>query len=269
VPTAASRRTTIRIAEGGTVSLLVDGSNATIDSPGTEQWIVRLGAWGGVVGSLLAMVGNLLHPATPTHDPAGVASTIAKSGIWVPVHLVIVLGLILMLGGLMAISRSIEGGLAGALARFGLVAAVAGVAVGAILVIVDGVAAKHLAEAWAEAPTTEAAAALRVVVGEETINFALAALFNILFAGVTFILLGLAVVLSGEYPRGPAWAVVVSGVGSIPVALVQAYQGESVAFTRVATIIFPTVITLWVVWMSVRLLRTPPNAEAGVGRIGT
>ena len=52
-----------------------------------------------------------------------------------------------------------------------------------MLVIVDGVAAKHLAEAWAEAPLAEAATALRVVLGEETINFAQAALFNILYAG--------------------------------------------------------------------------------------
>jgi hypothetical protein len=48
-------------------------------------WIVRLGAWGGVVGSLLAMVGNLLHPATPPGDPQGVARTIADSGSWLPV----------------------------------------------------------------------------------------------------------------------------------------------------------------------------------------
>jgi hypothetical protein len=53
------------------------------------------------------------------------------------VHLVIVVGLILMLGALVAISRSIEGGVAGA---------------------------------------------LQVVVAEESINFALASLFNILFA---------------------------------------------------------------------------------------
>ena len=123
----------------------VDG-NVTIDRSGTDAWVVRLGAWGGIVGSLLAMVGNLLHPAPPTDDPAGVATTISESGIWVPVHLVIVVGLILMLGGLVAISGSIQGGIAGALAQLGLVAAAAGVAVGVILVIVDGVAAKHLAD---------------------------------------------------------------------------------------------------------------------------
>ena len=220
-----------------------------------EGGIIRIGAVAGIVGSLLAMVGNLLHPATPTGDPEGVAQTIAQSENWVLIHLVIVVGLIIMLGALVPLSRSIEGAVAGALAQLGSVAAVAGVTVGVVLVIVDGVAAKHLADAWEAAPPEEAAAALRVVVAEEAINFALAALFNILFAGVTFILLGLAVAWSGEYPGWLGWVVVVAGVGSVPVGLVQAYTGESIGFTRIATIIFPTIITLWVVVMSVLLWR--------------
>jgi hypothetical protein len=224
--------------------------------PSLEKWsIFRIGAVAGIVGSLLAMVGNLLHPATPTGNPEGVARTIAQSANWVLVHLVIVVGLILMLGALVALSRSIEGGVPGALAWLGSIAAVAGVTVGVILVIVDGVAAKHLADAWEAAPPDEAAAALRVVVAEEAINFALASLFNILFAGVTFILLGLAVASSGEYPGWLGWVVVVAGVGSVPVGLVQAYTGESIGFTRIATIIFPTLITLWVAGMSVLILR--------------
>ena len=42
-----------------------------------EGSIFRIGAVAGIVGSLLAMVGNLLHPATPIGDPKGVARTIA------------------------------------------------------------------------------------------------------------------------------------------------------------------------------------------------
>jgi hypothetical protein len=231
------------------------GMMTTNNSRLEEGSIFRIGSVAGIVGSLLAMVGNLLHPATPSGDPEGVAQTIAQSENWVLIHLVIVVGLILMLGGLVAISRSIESELAGALAQLGFVAAVAGVTVGVILVIVDGVAAKHLADAWEAAPPEEAAAALQVVIAEEAINFALAALFNILFAGVTFILLGLAVAWSGEYPRWLGWVAVVAGVGSVPVGLVQAYMGESIGFTRIATIIFPTIITLWVVVMSVLILR--------------
>ena len=177
-----------------------------------EGSIFRVGSVAGIVGSLLAMVGNLLHPATPIGDPEGVAQTIAQSERWVPVHLVIVVGLIFMLGGLVAISRSIEGGLA----ELGYVAAVAGVTVGVILVIVDGVAAKHLADMWEAAPPEEAPAALQVVLDEEAINFALAALFNILFAGVTFILYGLAMAWSRTYPRRLGWIHTGVILGAVP-----------------------------------------------------
>ena len=229
-----------------------------------EETFFRPGAVGGVAAPLLPMVGNPLPPPPPIGDPEGVAQTIAQSESWVLVHLVIVVGLILMLGGLVALSRSIEGGVAGALAQLGYVAAVSGVTVGLVDVIVDGVAAKYLADAWEAAPPEEAAAALRVVLAEEAINFAVASLFNILFAGVTFILLGLAVAWSGEYPRWLGWVVVVAGVGSVPVGLIQAYTGESIGFTRVATIIFPTIITLWVVGMSVLLWRKAASTSGGM-----
>jgi hypothetical protein len=225
--------------------------------------IIRIGAWAGIAGSLLAMIGNLLHPATPIGDPNGVARTIAESGIWTADHLAIVLGLILMLGGLIAIGRSITDGVPGALAWLGQVAAVAGITVGLITVIVDGVAAKHLADAWEAAPPDEEAAALRVVLGEETINFALAALFNIVFAGVTFILFGLAVAWSDRFPRWSGWIVVVAGVGSILVGLLQAFAGESTTVSQILTIIFPTIITLWVVVMDVVVLRRVPAGAVG------
>lgn len=221
----------------------------------TRAWMLRIGGGAGIVGSVLGMVGNLLHPATPSGDPEGVGRVIAGSDVWTPLHMVIVVGLILMLGGLVAITQTIRNGLPGALARLGQVAAVAGITVGVILVTIDGVAAKHIADSWAVAPAPEEPAALRILLAEETINFSLAALFNILFAGVTFILIGLAVAWSNVYPRWRGWVVVVAGVGSIPIGLVQASVGESIPLTKIATIIFPTVITLWVAAMGVVLMR--------------
>jgi hypothetical protein len=232
----------------------------------SSTWVFRIGSAAGIVGALLGMVGNLIHPATPTGDPEGVARAIADSDLWVADHLAIVLGLILMLGGLVAIAHSIQGGLPGALAQLGSVAAVAGITVGLILVTLDGLAAKQIAEAWTTAPPEEQAAALRLVLAEETMNFALAALFNILFAGVTFILYGLAVAWSRVYPRWLGWVVVVAGLGSVVAGLVQAYAGESTTVTRVLTIIFPTVITLWLVQMGLLLFRKAPALERAVAR---
>ena len=227
-------------------------------------WVFRIGSAAGIAGALLGLVGNLIHPATPVGDPEGVAQTIAGSRIWVPAHLAIVVGLVLMLGGLLAIAQTIQGGLPGALARLGWAAALAGITVGLILVTLDGLAAKQIAEAWATAPPEERAAALRLVQAEETINFALAALFNILFAGVTFVLYGLAVAWSRRYPRWLGWVVVVAGVGSLVAGLVQAVVGEPTTVTRVLTIIFPTVITLWLVDMNALILRRASALERAV-----
>jgi hypothetical protein len=219
-----------------------------------------------VVGSVLGGVGNLVHPVTPEHDQVGVARVIADSGIWVPVHLAIVLGIFLMLLGLVAISDTIRGGLPGALSRFGVVAAVSGATIGLVLVILDGVAARQLAQEWASAAPGHQATALALVHVNETMNFALASLFNFVFAAATFILLGLAVALSGVHPRSLGWIAVVAGVASVGAGLIQAAVGEPTSASRGLTIFGPTVITLWTVVMGVRLLRgagqTPIRALA-------
>jgi len=92
----------------------------TINPRHEEGSIFRIGSVAGIIGALLAMVGNLLHPATPIGEPEGVARTIAESEIWMLVQLVIVVGLILMLGGMVAISRSIKGGVPGDLPSWDL-----------------------------------------------------------------------------------------------------------------------------------------------------
>src|SRR5918996_678988 len=186
-----------------------------------DRMVLRIGGGVAVVGALLGLVGNLIHPVTPIGDIEGVARVIADSDIWVPVHLVIVLGIVLMLGGLVAIGRSIRGGLAGALARFGYAAAVLGAAIGLILVILDGVAARQLAEEWASASTESRDIALGLVHANETINFALASLFNF---------------------------VLVAGT-------IQASVGEPTDASRVLTISGPTIITLWLLVMGVLVLR--------------
>lgn len=236
----------------------------------SEAWGFRIGAGGAVVGSLLAGVGNLLHPATPVGQSEGVARAIAESAAWAPVHLMIVAGLILMFAGLVALSRSIKGGLAGALAQFGYVAAIAGITIGVLLVMIDGIAAKHLADVWASSPQGEKAAALRLVLAEESLNFAIASIFNILFAGVTYILLGLAVALSLVYPRWLGWVAVAMGLGCIVAGIIQALNGEPTVVTKTLTIIFPSIITLWTALLGVLLWRKVSEEgalpEQGVGR---
>ncbi len=235
----------------------------------TRYWLLRLGAAAAVVGSLCAAVGNVLHPVTPRDDPQGVARVIADSGAWTLTHIVIVVGIILMLAGLVGIRHSIDGGIAEALARLGVHAATVGVTIGLVTVVLDGVGAKQLADQWAAAPESDKDIALSAVSANETINFALAGLFNLSFAGVPFLLLGLAVALSDAYPRWLGWIAVLAGVGSIAAGLVQAFTGEPTVTSLVLTIIGPTVISIWLLVMGVLMarragrLRTAPPGGAG------
>jgi hypothetical protein len=237
----------------------------------TDRWTLLLGGFAAIAGSFLGMVGNLVHPATPIDDVHGVAHAIATSGSWMVIHMAIVIGIILMLGGLVALAHAVRGPVAQALARFGLPAAVAGVVVGLVLVILDGVAARQLAQEWATASADEQAIMLPIVAANETTNFALASLFNILFAGVTFILFGLAVATSENFPRWLGAIVVLGGIESIAAGLIQAEAGSPLAATRVLTIIGPTVITLWLATVGVLMVRqgwrlrsSQPGAEAAV-----
>jgi hypothetical protein len=221
----------------------------------TGRWTIKIGGLAAVVGSLLGMVGNLVHPITPLNDSEGVARVIADSAIWAPAHIAIVIGIVLMVGGLVAIRHSLREGLAGELARFGLVAAVIGATVGLVLVTLDGVAARQLAQEWRAAAPEARDLSLGLVHANETINFALASLFNLVFASVTFVLFGLAVAVSDRYPRWLGWVAVSAGTLSMVAGLIQASTGEPSYASRLLTVIGPTLITLWLLNMGVLLMR--------------
>ena len=219
-------------------------------------YLMRIGSVAAVLGSLLAGVGNLLHPVTPRDDPDGVARVIADSDPWTLIHLVLVLGLILMLAGLLGLRYSIEKtGLGAALTHLGMYAATVGATLGVATVILDGVAAKQLADQWAAAPEASQAVALAVVSANETMNFALAGMFNACFAGVPFLLFGLAVTRADGYPRWLGWVAFTAGIGSIGAGVIQALTGRPTMTSLVLTIIGPTVISVWLLVMGVLMWR--------------
>ncbi len=221
-----------------------------------DRWIFRIGGIAAVVGALLGLVGNLIHPDTPgPFDPEGTARFVAENQIWVPLHLTLMVAFLLMLGGLVAIHHSLIGGLPGVLARFGLVAAIVGTTVGVIILTTDGFASKHLAEYWLSAPPDLRSTALASFRAEEAINFALLSPLNLVFAGFTFVLFGLAAALSQGYPRWLGWIVVVASLGGMVSGVIQAYIGEPTPVSTAVGIAAPTIITLWMFVMGILLLR--------------
>jgi hypothetical protein len=124
-------------------------------------------------------------------------------------------------------------------------------------------AAKHLAESWAAAAASAAGGptaltALAAFQAEDAINFALLSPLNLVFAGFTFMLYGLATAVSQAYPRWLGWMAVAGGrwrcCGAVS-GVVQAYLGEPSGLTKALGITAPTIITLWLLIMGILLLR--------------
>lgn len=231
-------------------------SDALLSPPPAQGLSLRLGGIAAITGSLAGLVGNVIHPDTAgPHDPQATATVVAGSATWIPIHLVLVVAFVLMLGGLIAIHDSITAGPGRTLVRFGLWSAVVGTAVGVVLVSLDGFAAKSLADSWAAAGPGGRELALVAFRSEDAINFALLSPFNIVFAGFTFALFGIGTAISGSYPRWQGFAVAAAAVLGAVSGAIQAFNGEPALITQVLGIASPTVITLWLTASGVIMIR--------------
>lgn len=221
-----------------------------------ERSLYRIGAVSAIVGSVLAVVVNLLHPRTP--DIARVEAflpMVAGSAGWVGDHVGILFAVLLVTGGLVVISRSIGTEPGAAWAALGLAGALVSTAIGLVWMATDGIAMKVVADAWASAPPAEKAVAFRDGFLLAKVNIALFTVWDICFFGGTFILYGLAVATSDAYPKWLGWVAMAAGLGSALVGLNLAYQGPSHLVLNILFPIFSIIITVWVFVMGVFLWR--------------
>src|SRR5450759_1694399 len=98
-----------------------------------------------IVGSLLGLVGNALHPHVANVDAAAVVRAIGDNGAWVAIHLAIIVAILLIIGGLIGLSDELAGTPGELLARLGLGAALLGGAVVTVSSAIDGFVMKALA----------------------------------------------------------------------------------------------------------------------------
>lgn len=222
----------------------------------SERSLFRIGSVSAIVGSILAIVVNLLHPRSASlKNPEAFLRMIAESTIWVGDHVGIVFAVLLVTGGLIAIYRSIPDEPGAAWARLGFAGALVSAAILCVLMATDGITVKVLADAWAKAPATEKAVAFSVAHALALVDFAIFSIWTIVFFGVTIILYGLAVSTTSVYPKWLGWVAVLAGIGSALIGLNQAYKGPSVLVTNVLFPIFSIIITIWVLVMGVLLWR--------------
>src|SRR3989454_6940536 len=103
-----------------------------------ERTLTRIGAAAAVLGAVLGLVVNVLHPRV--NDPANTKAflrQVAESTIWVGDHVGIIFAMLLVTGGLVAVYRSITSGPGAAWARLGFAAALVSAGLGFVTVAVE------------------------------------------------------------------------------------------------------------------------------------
>jgi len=215
------------------------GPRGDVDAP-----LLRLGATAGVVGVVLQVAMERLHPHhVDPNQSAAVFREYAHSEHWTAVHLGQFLGTFLIVVALVALARALsrQPGVAGALAVAGGVAAVIVGAVFAVQMAVDGVALKAAIDSWAGAETPgDRSSAFHVAESVRWTEKGLAGFFQTI-NGMTLFSLGLSMALGRSFPRWVGWVGVTAGAAFVAGGISTAHTGFSAAS---GTLLMPATLLL-------------------------
>ena len=224
-----------------------------------ERTLLRIGAVSLIVGIVLfslALFGGIavIHGGPDDSDDTRAnLQAIADSPLWMGVNLVGLAALLPFVGGLLALSRSITKEPGAALARLGFTAALLGGVFLSIQLVLEGShTMKALAEAWAAAADKEVPFAVAEAMFLVSADFG--SWGSVVFYGVAPILFGLAIALTGLYPKWLGWVAVVGGVGAVSMGIVLFLQGLTLAGT-IGFTAFGGVVTFWLLTMGVLMWR--------------
>ncbi|WP_418607328.1 hypothetical protein [Georgenia sp. SUBG003] len=222
---------------------------------GEDRSLLRLGAVSIVVGLVLQVVMGLLHPSrADPNDSAAAFAEYARSDAWTAVHMGQFIRTLLIVIGLVAVSRHLarQVGGAGAAAVVAGLAAVLVAAVFAVQMAVDGVALKGAVDTWVGAAEADRQAAFLAAEAVRWTEKGLSAFFQLL-NGIALLTLGLAMVLGRLFPRWLGWVGVIAGLGALPGSVVVAYTGFSATAALVlqpaavlgAVFLIGTAVVMW------------------------
>jgi hypothetical protein len=226
----------------------------------SDKHLGRIGGISAIVGVVVLFAATMLHPmdAHPGDAPAAFAEY-ALDRFWVATHFGQLLGVVLIVTGLVALSWKLRAGHAGVWALLACLAAVASVSLAGALQAVDGVALKFAVDRWSASAEGARAVAFEAAYAVRQVEVGLASLMGAFF-GLTILLYGIALVLS---PVAPSWLGVfgaLAGVATVISSVLQAHTGFS--DVAMATSMPSSLLVLvWSICVGIFLLRTTRAAH--------
>lgn len=214
-----------------------------------------------IAGAVIGTIGNAMHPHTASPDPAATVQAIAQNGPWVAIHLAVIVAILLIIGGLVGLAGELRGPSAEPVARLGLAAALIGGTVVTVSTAIDGFGRKALAVAVADAPTPEAATALRIAVAANDTQFGLWSIGMLVFFGATFACFGGAILASRQLPAWFGWVALAGAAGSAIAALLQIAANGQVQVAETTFLVSSIVLTIWTIAVGIRLMWRGPSLD--------
>ena len=215
----------------------------------TQFDFYRWGAASAMLGAVLGVIFNLLHPRPDAVTPRAELQMIADSDIWRFDHIMLGVATVFLFIGIIAIGLSMFGTAADIWARAWLIFSAVSTSVLLVLIALDGTAAKAVATRWAESgndPAIFASAEMFV-----SITLALLGVSIGLVFGVAPLLLGMAILSGGGYPKVMGQVSLVAGALGLIDALILAISGISAFALNVlfpiASVLF-TIVLFWAGW---------------------
>jgi hypothetical protein len=240
---------------------------------GTFSPSLRLSATLLLVGQLLYIVVTKFHPGigeTAGNHPA-VFAEYAASGIWTAVHLGQFVAMAILLAGLLALALAldVQAGTARLVSRLGAASAVAALALYGALQAVDGVANKQADAAWVSAPDAEKAARFASAEAIRWIEWGMRSYHDVAL-GLALLLFAAAVARAAWAPRPIAFLMGLSGLTCLAQGWVVGSEGFSPT-ESLAIVLTWALSVAWMIWLVVVAWRMPDAvpgrlADDGAGR---
>jgi hypothetical protein len=186
-------------------------------------WSAGLLLVGGQLAA--AVVGSFHAGSAKANNHAAVFKQYAASSSWTAVHVLLFMSALLVVAGILVLARATaqaEGGRSLAV-LIAISAAVSAAAAGLVLAV-DGVALKQTVDAWVNAVPTQKALAFHDAEVVRWLEWG-ANSFLAVADGLTYLLLGWAIVRTLLVPKWIGWLSALAGLGTIGVAFSVGYDG--------------------------------------------
>lgn len=206
-----------------------------------------------IIGSVLGLVGNALHPHVASPDAVASLRAIADNVAWSAIHLAIIVAILLVIGGLLELADELADTPGRFWVRLAVGASVLGGALVTVSTSIDGFAMKSFAAAVADGGGD---GALQFAVAAQAIGFGIWSVGMLVFFGAAFACFGAAVLASGRYPRRYGWTPLVGGAGGAVAALLQLAANREVQVAETLFLLSSLLLTLWTLALGVRTWRS-------------